>query len=164
MNVIYASKLEDGARLPSRKHWSDAGMDLYALWDAEINPQTSGIIRTGVTVEIPDGYVGIIKAKSKSDFIVGAGVVDAGYQGELLVKIFNPYRGAIKITAGNSIAQLIITPCITGEVQEIPKEKIHVSKSDRGESGGIVSQLSLLEGILTEQQARKFMESDNDTK
>jgi len=164
MNVIYASKLEEDAKLPTRKHWSDAGADLYALETAVLSPQTSGIIRTGVTIDIPDGYVGILKAKSKSDFIVGAGVVDSGYQGEILVKIFNPYRAPIEIVKGSAIAQLVITPCISGEIQEIPKEEIHNTKSDRGKTGGIATQLSLLEDILSEQEARKFMENKNDTK
>jgi len=164
MNVIYASKLEEDARVPTRKHWTDAGIDLYALEGFMLFPQTSGIIRTGITIDIPDGYVGILKAKSKSDFIVGAGVVDSGYQGEILVKIFNPYSTIIELAKGSAIAQLVITPCITGEIQEIPKEKIHKTKSDRGETGGIVSQLSFLEDILTEQEARKFMENNNDSK
>lgn len=164
MNVIYASKLDEEARIPTRKHWTDAGVDLYSIESTFLFPQTSGIIKTGITIEIPDGYAGILKAKSKSDFIVGAGVVDSGYQGEILVKIFNPYDSVIEIHKGDAIAQLVIIPCITGEVQEVPKEKIHKSKSDRGETGGIVSQLSFLEEILTEQEAKKFMENKNGTK
>lgn len=162
MNVIYASRLEEGAKLPTRKYWSDAGMDLYSLEDNELDPQTSGIIRTGITVSIPNGYVGIIKAKSKSDFIVGAGVVDAGYQGELLVKIFNPYRGPIKINAGSAIAQMLLVPCITGEIVEVDKEKLHVSTSSRGNTGGIVEQLSFFSEFLTEDEAKHFMENNND--
>jgi len=163
MNVIYASRLEEGAKLPTRKYWNDAGMDLYSLEDNELDQQTSGIIRTGVTVSIPDGYVGIIKAKSKSDFIVGAGVVDAGYQGEILVKIFNPYREPIKISAGSAIAQMLLVPCIVGDIVEIDKEKLHVSTSPRGNTGGIVKQLSFFNEFLSEEDAKKFMEDSNVT-
>jgi dUTP pyrophosphatase len=164
MNVIYASKLEEGAKLPTRKHWNDAGMDLYALDDNELDSQTSGIIRTGVTVGVPDGYVGIIKAKGKSDFIVGAGVVDAGYQGELLVKIFNPYKESIKINAGSAIAQMLLVPCVAGEIVEVDREKLHTSVSSRGTTGGIVEQLSFFTEFLTEDEAKQFMENNNDTK
>jgi len=163
MNVIYAAKLEEGAKLPSRKHWSDAGMDLFAYQKISIYPQNSDIVKTGVTVEIPDGYVGIIKAKSRSNFIVGAGVVDSGYQGELLVKVFNPSSKKVTIESGEAIAQLIIIPCINGEVQEKSKKEIHSEASERGKTGGIVTQLSFLSEILTEKEARGFMEDSNES-
>lgn len=163
MNVIYASKLDDDAIIPTRKHITDAGIDLYSLEGVELFAHHSTILKTGVTVEIPDGMVGIIKAKSKSDFIVGAGVVDSGYQGELLVKIFNPYNGPITIKKGDAIAQLVIMPCVNGTVEELPKEEIHKEVSSRGNTGGITTQLSFLEGILSDQEARKFMEGKDES-
>ena len=95
MDKIRFACLHDGAYIfPNRKHPTDAGIDLYANLDEYkslvISNNNYEIVNTGVTVEIPEGYFGWITNKSKSNFLVGAGIVDQNYQGELLVKIFNP--------------------------------------------------------------------------
>jgi len=133
-------RLNEVATIPTRKHSTDAGLDLYSLESTRVKPHNEYIFRTGVAVEIPEGYFGLIHAKSKSDFIIGGGIVDQNYRGELLVKICNYGSSPIDIWLGDAIAQLLIIPCITPSVKEVSFIEFNVS-TDRGATGGIVSQL-----------------------
>jgi len=124
--------------LPTRKHPTDAGVDLYALGNYIINPHTSKIIRTGIAFEYPEGTMGLVKPKSRNEHLVGAGVLDMNFRGEVLVKIFNVSTQEQAIKHGDGIAQLIIVPILTPELELV--EEI-LSDTDRGNSGGIVTQL-----------------------
>jgi len=115
-------------------------MDLYAAEAASLPAHASAIIPTGITLEIPTGYVGLVKPKGRNDHLVGAGVVDAGYQGEILVKIVNPYPIPLEIRAGDAIGQLLVVPITTPRVEEVSPEQIHQQSSPRGAGGGIVEQ------------------------
>jgi len=137
MNQIRIARLHPAAVLPSRKHPTDAGLDLYALEAGMIGPHDLGILRTGITVEIAPGYFGLVKAKSRNDHVVGAGVLDAGYQGEVLIKVINPYDHPLEVSAGQAIAQLLVVPIQTPEVIEVDLDVIHARVTPRGASGGI---------------------------
>lgn len=140
MNLIRMARVRPGALLPTRKHPADAGLDLYAATTLSIPPHSASIVPTGITVEIPEGYVGLVKPKGRNDHLLGAGVVDAGYQGEILVKVVNPFARPLEITAGDAIAQLIILPVVTPAVEEVSPEEIHTHPSSRGATGGIITQ------------------------
>jgi dUTP pyrophosphatase len=140
MNTIRIARLRPEATLPTRKHPHDAGLDVYASKALTIPPHSVAIVPTGVTIEIPAGFVGLLKPKGRSDHLLGAGVVDAGYQGEILVKVVNPSAAALAITAGMAIGQLLVVPIETPAVVEVPPEEIHAQASARGGSGGIVDQ------------------------
>lgn len=142
MARIKAAKLRENAVYPTRKHPDDAGMDFYACEEKVIPPHGVDIVRTGITIEIPEGYVGLLRLKSRSDYLLGAGVVDAGYQGEILIKIFNPLETPLHITEGQAIAQMLLIPVITPEIEPCSLSEIHQTVSSRGNSGGIVSQLN----------------------
>lgn len=134
---LIVAKLHDDAILPQRKHKIDAGVDFFAYGDYIIAPQTSKKVHTGITVDIPVGYFMLLKPKGGSDWLVGAGVADAEYQGEFVFKIFNPYARQIIIRNGDAIGQAVLVPISTPDVKEIPLDKIHQDVSIRGESGGI---------------------------
>ncbi|NTW43286.1 MAG: dUTP diphosphatase, partial [Anaerolineaceae bacterium] len=85
MEIIKIAKLVPNAIIPTRKHADDAGIDLYASQNIAIPALSYTIVSTGITVEIQHGFVGLIKPKGRNNHILGAGVVDAGYQGEILV-------------------------------------------------------------------------------
>ncbi|HEY3344583.1 MAG TPA: hypothetical protein VGJ97_06635 [Anaerolineaceae bacterium] len=140
MEAIKAARLDPQAILPSRKHPTDAGMDFYVLTAAVVGAHQSAILRTGVTISIPVGLVGLLKPKSRSEHLVGAGVVDAGYQGEILIKVFNPLGRALTFSAGEAIAQMLLIPVFTPAVCEADPLEIHAQASTRGASGGIVDQ------------------------
>jgi dUTP pyrophosphatase len=159
--MIKVARFNPEAKLPTRKHPKDAGIDLYACLHEEIalygyitiEPHSYEIIPTGVTIEIPEGYAGLVWPKGKADFLIGGGVVDEQYQGELLVKIFNPTAKPLYIYHHSPIAQLVIQPVLTEPVVEFSLAGIHKEKTDRGSTGGIVTEYksasftSTIEGV-----------------
>lgn len=138
MEKMKAAKLLNGALIPTRKHPDDAGMDFYAAENIEIPPHSFGTVRTGVTLEIPTGYVGLLMPKSRNDYLLGAGVVDAGYQGEIMIKIANIKDKPLFIAAGTAVAQMLLLPVVTPVVEEADPNTIHSVKSARGATGGIL--------------------------
>ena len=139
------AKIRPTATIPTRKTSLDAGMDLYLDLKTTmvkgifsyIYPQEVVIAETGITVEIPEGCFGWVTNKSGSDYLVGGGIVDQGYQGELLVKIFNPTDETITLEHGQKIAQLLIIPCKILGIEEVELKDIHQEKSERSADGGI---------------------------
>ena len=140
METIKVAKLEEDAILSTRKYSSDAGMDLYAYGDHIIKPHMFEVIRTGITVEIPDNFVGQIWPKSGSNFLIGGGIVDQGYQGEILVKVMNTLSRDIVIGHGQAVAQLVLVDTITPAIKEVSKDRIHTKETLRAATGGIVDQ------------------------
>jgi len=142
MQTLKIAKTRPSAILPTRKHPQDAGIDLYVALAAEIPPLSHGIVPTGVTIEIPPGHAGLVKPKGRSNHLLGAGVVDAGYQGEILIKVFNPTPQPLHFQPGDAIAQMLIIPILTPAVVEVDLSEIHQSASSRAGTGGIVEQYS----------------------
>ena len=135
IQTLKVKKLDEKAVLPTRKFPTDAGMDVYSLEKVMINPRSHQIVKTGVTIDFPGGTVAFVCPKSRSGFLIGAGVIDNTYQGEILVKIFNTSPDILVINEGQAIAQLVITPVVCPEVEEV--FDIHHEASLRGETGGI---------------------------
>ncbi len=140
IEILYAARVRPNAVLPTRKHPADAGLDIYAAEAVTIIPHSTAIVPSGIKVDIPDGYVGLLKPKGRNDHLLGAGVVDAGYQGELLVKVANHLDRALEIRPGDAIGQLLILPVATPRVAEVAEEALYSKSSQRGAGGGIVSQ------------------------
>lgn len=140
MQIIKIAKIDSNAFLPSRKHPVDAGLDIYANCHIVIDPHSTTIVSTGITLEIANGFVGLLKPKGRNNHLLGAGVVDAGYQGEILVKVANISDYPMEINPGDAIGQLLILPIYTPEVYEVNPDQIHNENSSRGKTGGIVDQ------------------------
>ena len=138
MEKIKAAKMRKDAIIPTRKHPADAGIDFYAVEPLTIAPHSFGVVKTGITVEIPDGFAGIMKPKSRNNHLLGAGVIDAGYQGEIQIKIANIADEELKIEYGQAVGQMLILPVFTPAVVEIPYDEIHQIVSERGATGGIL--------------------------
>jgi dUTP pyrophosphatase len=137
MDLRFA-KLKDNATLPTRAHAGDAGLDLYACEAAHIGPGERWGVGTGVAVEIPDGHAGLVLPRSGLardhgiSLVNAPGLIDSGYRGELRVLLLNNDPADIfRITAGDRIAQLVITPIATPEPVEAPE----LAGSERGEGG-----------------------------
>ena len=128
-------KLFGDAVLPTVKFRGDAGMDFYAYNNWIIKSHSSEIVATGMGVIVPEGYVGLLKPKGSSNHLVGAGVVDSNYRGEILFKIFNPYRMPISIMHGQPIGQMIVLKCLDIEVEEVRAR--YADHTNRGATGGI---------------------------
>lgn len=130
-------KLDDGAKKPTRAHDWDAGLDLYMpenLNDLMLFAGEWAVINTGVHVFIPEGYVGLLKSKSGLNVkygIVSEGVIDAGYTGSIVVKLYNHSECDHCIHAGDKITQLVIVPVVTPVV-----ELVHwLPETERGGNG-----------------------------
>lgn len=131
--------LDKGAKMPTRAHPFDGGLDLYAPECGcvyTISPcGGSAVIDTGVHVEIPEGYVGFIKAKSGLNVKHGltcTGVIDSHYTGSIAVKLYNHHHCLrYDVRPGDKIAQLVILPCLLPELELVDS----LEKTDRGADG-----------------------------
>lgn len=114
--------LDDGAFAPQKAHDTDAGYDLRSPANVTVVAHGSSIINTGVHIEIPSGYVGMLKSKSGLNVkhgITSEGVIDCGYTGPIVAKLYNNTGADYHISAGDKITQLVIMPILTGEKLEL---------------------------------------------
>ena len=124
-------KIREAAKLPIRAHAADAGIDLFYCPDKKhalygtnycVHPSESKIVPTGIKVEVPYGFMLEIKNKSsvaaKKQLLVGACVVDSGYDGEVFVNLHNVGAESRVIQPGQKIAQGVlipVEPCVVVE-------------------------------------------------
>jgi dUTP pyrophosphatase len=130
--------LVPGSRLPSRAHAGDAGLDLHAVEGATIAPGERASVGTGIAVEIPQGYAGLVlprsglAARHGIALVNAPGLIDSGYRGEIQVLLLNTDRErAFEIQPGDRIAQLLVTPYAPAE----PVEARELEVSVRAEGG-----------------------------
>ena len=126
--------LDPGAIMPTRAHETDAGLDLYAMEKHLIPCGESVCFDTGVHVQIPAGYVGMIKSKSGLNVrfgITSEGVIDSGYTGSIMVKLYNHGDRFVEIEKGQKISQLVILPIITPELELVDS----LEETERGNGG-----------------------------
>jgi dUTP pyrophosphatase len=127
-------QLDAGAYMPTRAHEWDAGLDLYAMETVFLPMYDSRVFDTGVHVEIPKGYVGMVKSKSGlnvNNNITSEGVIDCGYTGSIRVKLYNNGNQNMYISKGQKISQLVIMPIITPELELVEK----LEDTERGTGG-----------------------------
>ena len=128
-------RLHPEAILPSYAHPGDAGMDLYSCEQLVIPPQERRLIKTGISLAIPPGYVGLIWDRSglasKHGLKSMAGVIDTGYRGEVCVLIHNLSLGPFTVEKGMKISQMLIQPVTQMELEEVAS----LDDTDRGAGG-----------------------------
>lgn len=142
--MINVFKLDQNAIIPTRSHATDAGIDLYAMEETFIPVGTTKVIKTGIAIEIPAGYVGKIEGRSSMNskgIITSGGVVDAGYNGDISVILNNfsatPEREPVlylqgyRVKKGDKIAQLLVYKVETPEVIET-KSIWHSARGNKG--------------------------------
>ena len=121
--------------LPDRSSPEAAGYDLRAAEPVGLWLSDTAAVPTGVCVEIPKGYVGLIRGRSGLAFRQNVwafdGTIDADYRGEIKVLLANMGAGAVSIKAGDRIAQLVIVPCLTVPIVEVDT----LEETERGEGG-----------------------------
>ena len=136
---INIKKLNDSAKLPTYGSEYAAGADLYACLDAEvaIAPHQTVVIPTGIALELPVGYAGLIYARSGLATKKGlapankVGVVDCDYRGEVKVALHNHGEVAQTVAPFERVAQLVITPYITAKFMQVEE----LSSTVRGAGG-----------------------------
>lgn len=125
--------LDDRAKLPRRAHPNDAGLDLAPLEDHMIGPGETRKMRTGIAVEIPTGYFGLLQSRSsaKMNGIDITCVIDSDYRGDVTISAANIGEGFVHVRACQFIAQLIIIPCLSPAISIVPE----LSETGRGAKG-----------------------------
>ncbi|MGD0830018.1 MAG: dUTP diphosphatase [Terracidiphilus sp.] len=138
--MLRVKLLEAGARAPVVAHpGEDLGYDVFALEGAVLAPHVTVKVRTGIAVEARHPMTGVplgLLVRDRSSMAARgiattAGVIDAGYRGEILVLMTNLGETAVELKAGEKIAQMIPVEILTGPVQEV--ETLEVSA--RAEKG-----------------------------
>ena len=127
-------RLDEGAYLPQRAYETDAGLDLRTPVDAYVRAGSSTVIDTGVHIQLPPGTVGMLKSKSGlnvKDGIVSEGVIDEGYTGTIMVKLYNHGAEAKQFSRGDKITQLVVLPVLYPRVEQAEE----IQGGDRGDDG-----------------------------
>ena len=136
---ISVKLLDTNAKLPVYGTDFSAGADLYACSESpvEIGPGQSCIIRTGIAVQIPEGYAGFVFARSGMASKQGlapsnkVGVIDSDYRGEIMVSLYNHSQQSRTVSNGDRIAQIVIMPYVKAVWDIMPE----LDDSLRGDGG-----------------------------
>lgn len=132
---VKVKKVDPKAILPSYAHPGDAGMDIFALEQTILKPGEQKAVRTGISMEIPDGCVGLVWDKSGLAIREGlktlGGVVDAGYRGEIMIGMINLSKKDYVLEAGHKVAQMLIQKIERPTVEEAAE----LSDTSRGQGG-----------------------------
>ena len=135
--LLKIKRLHPAAKLPSRAHPDDAGLDLYAAVSLPIPPGESRLVQTGIALELPPRTEAQIRPRSglalkhQVTVLNAPGTIDAGYRGEIGVILINHGIAVFDVQPGLKIAQLVIHPILTLDVQETAT----LSDSRRGDRG-----------------------------
>ncbi|MEK7227544.1 MAG: dUTP diphosphatase [Patescibacteria group bacterium] len=133
--ILKVKKVYPDAILPSYAHVNDAGMDLYACEEVVVLAGKSARIKSGIAVEIPDGYAGLCWDKSGLSMNHGikvlAGVIDPGFRGEVVMAVFNLGKEDYTFKKGDKVMQVLIQKVENANIIEAEK----LSESARGEKG-----------------------------
>ena len=126
--------LDDNAIMPTRAHSTDAGLDLYSPKEVVIRAHNSVTIDTGVHVEIPEGYAGFLKSKSGLNVkwsIQSDGVIDTGYTGSIVVKLYNHANVPYVVKKKDKITQLVLMKIGLPELEVVDS----LEDTERGNNG-----------------------------
>ncbi len=133
--TIKIKKVDSEAKLPNYAHPGDAGMDFFSNEEVFLKPGERRLISTGISMAIPEGYVGLMWDKSgiASKFGIKsmAGVIDAGYRGEVKILLHNLSKYDFQIEKGMKIAQMLIQPVEQKQLIEVDS----LEETERNEGG-----------------------------
>lgn len=117
MMELRVRRLHEDAVVPARAHASDAGFDLVSVQDVELAPGARATVGTGIAIELPTGWAGLVcprsglAARHGIGVVNGPGVIDEGYRGEIRVVLHNSdLSESFSIRSGDRIAQLVLVP------------------------------------------------------
>jgi dUTP pyrophosphatase len=127
-------KLDPGAYMPERAHPFDAGLDIRSMQEKWVFARRSATFDTGVHVQIPEGYVGMLKSKSGLNVKYGVaseGVIDCGYTGSIVVKLYNNSDSDYLVRRGDKISQIVVMPVEIEELELVDE----FEETERGNNG-----------------------------
>lgn len=132
---IGVMKLDYKATIPTRAHDDDLGFDLYALDDVMLYQNAVTKVNTGIAIQFPAGYGGLVRDRSsfvtRTGAFVVAGVIDPQYTGEVIIAFRNPTYDTIEIQSGQKIAQLILIQSVPCGIEVVAS----IDKTQRGSGG-----------------------------
>ena len=132
---VKIKKLDPGAKVPCYACLGDAGMDFYSNEEVVLAPNERKLISTGVSMAIPEGFVGLVWDKSglaaKHGLKTMAGVIDSGYRGEVRILVHNLSQNDYVVGKGSKIAQMLIQAVEQKEIVEVEE----LSETERGTGG-----------------------------
>ncbi len=133
--TLKVKKIVSQAIIPRYDHVGDAGMGLYSVEERVLAPRERYLYGTGIAVEIPEGYVGLVWERSglsnNHGLSILGGVIDSSYRGEIKVGLLNNSREPYTVHAGDKIAQLLIQPVERVEIEET--DQLHdTTRGDKG--------------------------------
>ncbi len=143
--IIEFMRVKDGVKVPTRSNPSDAGLDIYAHIGkmgefTEVLPNQSVLVPTGLKFGVPHGYMLQVMNRSsvaaKRGLVVGAHVIDSGYDGEVFINLHNVGSRSQEIYHGDKIAQLVMIPIVPFRAYEILDDQLYVQPitiSNRGD-------------------------------
>lgn len=138
--VLKIKKISENAVVPTRGSKDAAGYDLYCASPSvvRIDPGVTVKISTGIQMEIPDGYVGLIFARSGIAVKKGlrpanaVGVIDSDYRGEVIVALHNDSSETQYVEPRDRVAQLVLVEYLAPEIEEVVED---LTETERGEGG-----------------------------
>jgi len=142
--MININLLSPNANIPSRGSDESAGLDICTIESVTIAAGQRALLRTGLAMSMPRGYVGLIWPRSKLAAKMGvdvlAGVVDSDYRGEIMVSLLNTGQDAVELRSGDKVAQMIIQKHFSDMEIEVVDD---LDRTMRGYSGVNSSEMRL---------------------
>ncbi|MFH1238453.1 MAG: dUTP diphosphatase [archaeon] len=130
---IKVKKLKENAIVPRYAHNGDAAMDLFSTEDYLVPAGKRQLVSTGISMELPEGYFASIRGKSglayKKGICILGGVIEYTYRGEYGVIVLNTGNDDFEIKVGDKVAQVIIAPIATADVEVVEE----LSETVRGD-------------------------------
>ena len=134
---LLVEKISEKAVIPFKAHEGDAGMDLFSVEEVVLKPMERKLIHTGIRIQLPKNTEAQIRPRSglalKNGITVlnTPGTIDEGYRGEIGIILINLGQEEFKVTQGMKVAQMVIMPTLTLDVEEVSE----LTLTDRGEGG-----------------------------
>lgn len=132
--MIMKVKLDEGAYEPTRAHATDGGLDIRSNQYGRVLSNSSKVFSTGVHVELPHGYAGLLVSKSGLNVnhaITSTGLIDEGFTGEIKVRLYNGSNESYLVEPGDKITQLAVIPVEYVDIEVVDE----IAGGERGDSG-----------------------------
>lgn len=121
--------------MPKRAHRADAGLDLFATECKTVPAHGSAVFDTGVHVDIPIGWMGLVASKSGLNFknsLTSEGIVDSGYSNSIMVKLYNNSDTDYQVLRGDKISQLVLIPIMLPDLEVVNHFDDTTERGDNG--------------------------------
>lgn len=127
--------VEKGAYAPNRAHKTDAGLDIRSRETRLVKAHSSALFHTGLHVQLPHGTAGLLVSKSGLNVnhgITSTGLIDEGYTGEIMVKLYNHSDENYLVHVGDKISQLVVIPVFYEDVHFVDSLDENTERGDKG--------------------------------